>query len=106
MAKTFYIVDTTVKKDNKNPVLLFESTGALVKHLEGMCQRRFGMSRKQYMIEAESIGHSADEATGRAFYEQMEQYFNMGVIRNGKDPVKTNVFQADAFFKSKDVHGN
>jgi len=106
MTKTFYIVDTTVKKDNKNPVLLFESTAALVKHLEGMCQRRFGMTRKQYMIEAESIGHSADEATGQAFYEQMEQYFNMGVIRNGKDPVKTNVFQAEAFFKTKDVHGN
>ena len=106
MAKTYYVVDTTIKQNGKNPVVLFESTDGVVKYLEGMCQRKFNMTRKQYMNEAESIGHSADEATGRAFYEQMEQYFNTGVIRNGKDPVRTNVFQADAFLRTKDVHGN
>jgi len=58
------------------------------------------------MNEAESIGYSADEASGRAFYDQMEQYFNIGVIRKDSTPVKTNIFEAAAFLKGKDVHGD
>jgi hypothetical protein len=102
----YYVVDSTKKQGGKNPVMVFESIGGVVKYLEGMCQRKFGMTRIQYMNEAESIGHSADEATGRAFYDQMEQYFNVGVIRNDSTPVKTNIFEAAAFLRSKDVHGN
>ena len=102
----YYVVDSTKKQGNKNPVTIFESIDGVVKCLEGMCQRKFNMTRKQYMNEAESIGHSADEATGRAFYDQMEQYFNVGVIRNDSTPVKTNIFEAAAFLRSKDVHGN
>jgi hypothetical protein len=36
----------------------------------------------------------------------MEQYFNIGVIRKDSTPVKTNIFQAAAFLRDKDVHGN
>lgn len=102
----YYVVDSTKKQGNKNPVLVFESIDGVVKYLEGMCQRHFGKTRAQYMNEAESVGHSADEATGRAFYDQMEQYFNIGVIRGNSTPVKTNIFEAAAFLKGKDVHGN
>lgn len=102
----YYIVDSTTKQNGKNPVMVFETIGGVIKHLEGMCQKKFNMTRKQYMNEAESIGHSADEATGRAFYEQMEQYFNIGVIRKDSTPVKTNIFEAAAFLRGKDVHGN
>lgn len=102
----YYIVDSTVRQGNKNPVMLFESVGGTVKYLEGMCQRKFNMTRQQYMNEAETIGHSADEQTGRAFYEQMEQYFNIGVIRKDSTPIKTNIFDATAFLRGKDVHGN
>lgn len=105
MAK-YYVVDSTKKQGNKNPVIIFETIDGVVKYLEGMCQRKFNMTRQQYMNEAESIGHSADEATGRAFYDQMEQYFNVGVIRNDSSPVKTNIFEAAAFLRGKDVHGN
>jgi hypothetical protein len=36
----------------------------------------------------------------------MEQYFNIGVIRKDSSPVKCNIFEADRFIRSKDVHGN
>ncbi len=104
--KHYYVVDITIKKDNKNPVIMFETIPGVVKYLEGMCQRQFKKTRAQYMNDVESIGHGADEPTGRSFYDQMEQYFNMGVIRDGKHPIKTNIFQADAFLKSKGEHGN
>lgn len=105
MAK-YYVVDSTKKQGGKNPVLIFESINGVVKYLEGMCQRHFKKTRTEYMNDVESIGHGADEATGRAFYDQMEQYFNVGVIRGDSTPVKTNIFEAAAFLKNKDVHGN
>jgi hypothetical protein len=36
----------------------------------------------------------------------MEQYFNIGVIRKDSTPVKTNIFQAEAFLRDKAVHGD
>lgn len=106
MAK-YYIVDSTIKTAKKqNPVMIFDSIPSVIRHLEGMCLRQFNLTRKQYMFEVESLGHGADEQTGRAFYDQMEQYFNIGVIRDGKEPVKTNIFQADSFLRDREVHGN
>jgi hypothetical protein len=102
----YYVVDSTIKQGNKNPVYIFETTDGVVKHLEGMCQRHFKQTRKQYMEHAESVGHSSDEISGRAFYDQMEQYFNMGVIRGDSTPVKTNIFEAKAFLKNKEAHGD
>jgi hypothetical protein len=102
----YYIVDSTVKQNGKNPVMLFESIPSAIKYMEQMCERQFKLSRADYMNRAESVGHSADEPTGRAFYEMMEQYFNIGVIRKDSSPVKCNIFEADRFIRSKDVHGN
>ena len=102
----YYIVDSTKRQEKRDPVLIFQNISSVVKYLEGMCQRQFGKTRAQYMNDAESIGHSADETTGRAFYDQMEQYFNVGVIRGDSSPVKTNIFEAAAFLRNKDVHGN
>ena len=104
--RKYYVVDSTIKQGSKNPVYLFESTDGVVKHLEGMCQRQFGQTRQQYMNHAESVGHSADEPSGRSFYDQMEQYFNIGVIRGDSTPVKTNIFQAEIFLKNKEVNGD
>lgn len=102
----YYIIDSTLRQNGKNPVVLFDTIPSLISYLETMCQRQFRMSRVKYMNHVESIGHSADEPTGRAFYDLMEQYFNMGVIRSGNTPIKTNIFEASAFSKTKDVHGN
>lgn len=102
----YYVVDSTKKQNGKNPVIVFENINGVVKYLEGMCMRHFKKTRAHYMNDAESVGHSADESTGRAFYDQMEQYFNVGVIRKDSIPIKTNIFEAAAFLKSKNVHGN
>jgi hypothetical protein len=102
----YYIVDSTQKQNGKNPVFLFEEKGAVLNHLESMCQRQFKQTRKQHMQHCEDLGFGSDEATGQAFYNQMEQYFNIGVIRGNSTPVKCNIFQADSFKNSKDVHGN
>jgi hypothetical protein len=102
----YYVIDTTVKKGGKNPVLLFENVPSVVKHLEGMCQRQLGQTRKQYMLNVESIGHGGDEQTGRAFFEQMEQYFTMGIVRSDSRPIKCNIFEANASALTKDVHGD
>lgn len=103
----YYVVDSTTKKNNQNPVVLFNTTEGVVKYLEGMCQRQFNRTRTQYMQDVESIGHGADESTGQSFYEQMEQYFNTGVIRGGDSaPIRTNIFQASAFSKTKNERGN
>ena len=74
----YYIVDSTIKNNGKNPVLLFNSIDSVVHHLEAMCQRHFKQDRKTFMNNVESLGFGADEQTGRAFYDQMEQYFNVG----------------------------
>jgi pantothenate kinase len=102
----YYIIDSTIKNNGKNPVLLFNSIDSVVHHLEAMCQRHFKQDRKTFMNNVESLGFGADEQTGRSFYDQMEQYFNIGVIRKDSTPVKTNIFQAEAFLRDKDVHGN
>ena len=102
----YYIIDTTVKKGGKNPVLLFENVPSVVKHLEGMCQRQHRQSRRDYMLAVESIGHGGDEPTGRAFYEQMEQYFTMGIVRSDSRPIRCNIFEANASALTKDVSGD
>lgn len=102
----YYVVDSTIKKNGKNPVLIFSHVPDVVRQLEQMCIRRFGVTRKQYMRNVEELGHGADEQTGRAFYDQMEQYFNIGAIRADSVPVKTNIFQAEAFQRDKSVHGD
>jgi hypothetical protein len=102
----YYIVDSTKRQNNKNPVILFETTDGVIKYLEGMCLRKFKQNRKQYMDNVESLGFGSDDPAGRNFYEQMTQYFNAGVVRSDSNPVQCNIFDAEKFLKSKDVHGN
>lgn len=102
----FYIVDSTVSKNKQNPVYIFNSVEATLVHLENMCKRKFNMTRVEYMFEASQLGHSDDEPTGRAFFELMEQYFNIGVIRGDSTPIKCNIFEADRFLRLREVHGN
>lgn len=102
----YYVIDSTINKAGKNPVVLFDNIPSVISHLESMCKRHFKQTRSEFMFNVESLGHGADEQTGRSFYDQMEQYFNIGVLRKDSVPIKTNIFQADAFQKAKSVHGN
>jgi len=102
----YYIIDTTKKQNGKNPVVMFENTNGVIKYLEGMCERQLKVTRGQYMLNCESLGFGGDEQTGRSFYEQMEQYFTIGVVRNDSKPIKCNIFEAERFLKYKDAHGD
>jgi hypothetical protein len=103
---TYYIIDTTVKTDGKNPVLFFTEIPSVISHLEKMCRRQLGQTRGDYMLNCESLGHGGDEQTGRAFYDQMEQYFTVGIVRNDSKPIKCNIFEANTNFRLRDVHGD
>lgn len=102
----FYIVDTSAAKGGKSPVVMFDTTDGLISYLASVVQRRFGQTRKQYMQSVAELGFGDDDQAGISFFSQMEQYFNMGVIRKDSVPVRCNVFDADKFSKSHDVHGN
>jgi hypothetical protein len=102
----YYVVDTSKASSGKSPVILFETTEGVITYLEGSCQRRFGQSRTQFMQSVNELGFGDDDAPGRNFFEQMEQYFQMGVIRGDSVPIKCNIFEAEKFSKVKDVHGN
>jgi hypothetical protein len=105
MAK-YYIIDSTKRENKQNPVMVFKTTDGVVKYLEEMCLRKFKKTRKQYMENVEGLGFGSDDASGRNFYEQMAQYFNIGSIRTDSVPIQCNIFDADKFHKTKDVHGD
>ena len=102
----YYIIDITKKVGNKNPVVIFDNIPATIEYLGGMCLRQFKMTRGQYMTNTESLGFGGDEQTGRAFYEQMEQYFTIGIIRGDSTPIKCNIFEAVRFHKEKEGYGD
>lgn len=102
----YYIIDTTKRQGGKAPVMVFNTTDGIIKYLEGMCERHLKQTRKQYMFAASEIGHGDDDSLGRGFVEQMEQYFNMGVIRKDSVPVRCNIFQAAQFLKIKPTQGD
>ena len=91
---TYYIVDSTIKKNKQNPVMIFNNLPALVGYLETMCKRRFNQTRAEYMFHCSELGFGEDDSAGRSFYEQLEQYFDMGIIRKDSIPVKCNIFNA------------
>jgi hypothetical protein len=102
----YYIVDSTKNQNGKNPVVLFETIECVVNYLDGMCHRKFQQTRKSYMENAESLGFGGDETTGRAFYEQMSQYFNIGMIRSDSVPIRCNIFEANYYGTRRSAHGD
>jgi hypothetical protein len=106
MSNTYYIIDSTAKQNGKSPVILFNTTAGVITRLEEMCKKKFGKSRKDYMYSVSELGFGEDDGEGQSFFEQMEQYFNMGVIRNDSVPMKCNIFQAKQFAKGKAEYGN
>ena len=97
----FYIVDTTQLNElHQNPVVTFKHRDSVVKYLEGMCGRQFKMTRPQYMQHQADLGVGEDDEYGRAFYEAMTEYFNIGIIRSDK-PIKCNIFDATLYSKDQ-----
>lgn len=92
-----------MRKNRKTPVVVFNNLPSFITYLEGMCKRKFNQTRAEYMFHCFELGFGDDESTGRSFFEQLEQYFDMGVIRSDSVPVKCNVFEALKSFKERDL---
>lgn len=93
MAKTqYYVVDSTKSQNGQNPCIIFETIPGLITYLEGMCQRGFNKTRAKLMESAADTGLYMDDSDGRAFYELMCEYFNIGVIR-GNSPARRHIFE-------------
>ena len=95
-----YITDTTLKpvKD-----VLFNDYNSAVKYLEGVSQRAFGQSRKDYMILLESCGHGEDDRGSVAFVRAMAERINIGIIREGR---KMRCDITAAFMYNKPEYGS
>ena len=76
-----YITDTTLKPSQDK---VFNDYPSAVKYLEGMSQRAFGQTRKDYMLLLESVGHGEDDPMSVTFVRSMSERFNVGVIREGR----------------------
>ena len=89
----YYIQDTTINKE-----VQFNTYNEVIKHLEGTCQRKFKQSRKDYMNDMQSLGHSEDGRDGTSFCRLMAEQFNIGVIReHGK--MRTDITTVERYNK-------
>lgn len=106
MAKIkYYIVDSTKSSNGQSPCLLFDTVEQVISYLEGMCLRAFKKTRSKLMESAADTGLYFDDSEGRAFYELMLEYFNIGYIV-GNSPARKNIFEARYNEKFRDEHGD
>lgn len=106
MAKIqYYVVDTTKTQNGQAPFILFETIDGLVRYLEGMCQRAFHKTRAKLMESAADTGLAEDDQRGRAFYELLTEYFNIGYIK-GNSPTRKHIFEAEYNEKYREEHGD
>ena len=89
----YYIVDSTRTENGKAPCFIFETIEGLIVYLEGMCVRGFQKTRSKLMESAADTGLAEDDREGRAFYELMSEYFNIGYVKNNS-PARKHIFEA------------
>jgi len=97
----YYLVDTTIS----NSPLFFESLDSVVRHLEGSVKRKFGITRKEYMNNLIDLGYGYDDEHGSTFASSLSEYFNMGVVRDGRS-VRTNIHEATQHSKYRKESGD
>jgi hypothetical protein len=90
-----YITDTTLKPVQDK---VFTDYNLAVKYLEGISQRAFGQSRKDYMILLESCGHGDDDRGSVTFVRAMAERIEIGIIRDGRK-MRCDITAAFAFNK-------
>lgn len=95
-----YITDTTIKPAQDK---LFDNYSNAVRYLEGVAQRAFGQSRRDYMLMLESMGHGSDDTSSVNFVRAMSERFNIGLIREGR---KMRCDITSAFVFNKPEYGS
>jgi hypothetical protein len=101
----FYIADSTQRKNGRSPVFIYDTIPELIKHLEGACHRYFGKPRHYVMTSAADTGLMEDDRQGRAFYELMTEYFDIGYVKN-KNLVRKHIFEAQYLSERRDEMGD
>ncbi len=95
----YYVVDTTLQIPNK--IQEFNTYPEIVYYLEGMCQRRYGQTRKERMIVLEEVGHGHDDNQAVNFVRGMAEEFSMGVVREDRyvrcDITNVALYQKEEF---------
>ena len=89
----YYVEDETNKK---SPVTYFTTLSEVVKHLEGSCKRKTGMSRKNYMQNLVDLGHPLDDDGSIAFISAMSEIFDIGIVKENHR-VRSNIVEATRF---------
>lgn len=81
MNVTFYVKDTTTR-----PAIIrhFNNYPEFVSHLDVMCQKVNGQTKKQRIQLLEEIGYGADDYNFTLFIRSMQEQFEVGVIRDGR----------------------
>ncbi len=78
----FYIIDTTLKPAQQK---LFQTYPGVIKYLEGMSIRAFGQNLRDRQILLEETGHGADDKNSTLFVRSMQEQFDIGVVRDGRN---------------------
>jgi hypothetical protein len=92
----FYVKDGNLSKS-------FDSIPEVITFLEKVVEYKTGLKRPDWMQRMFELGHGVDDNTGRNFVDSLQEYVEVGVLRNNK-PVRCNIFEAVVFKKPE--HGN
>ena len=98
----YYIQDTTLPQPQQ--LVIAKSIDAVVKHLEGTVQRKFRLTRKQYMENLIDLGYGYDDNEGETFTQAMAEHFNIGVCQDNRF-IRTSVHAARRNERNKTEYG-
>jgi len=78
---TIYINDTTIVP---NKIVTFNSIQAAINHLQEMAKRTQQRSRKNIMLEMESLGYGGEDRDSINFIRAMSMKFDIGVVKDNR----------------------
>lgn len=97
----YYIADITIR----NEPFIYDTIDEVVKHLEGTVQRKFRLTKKQYLDNLFSLGYGLDNDEGALFVSSMAEHFNIGVKESNRY-IRTNIHEANRNKKYMAEYGN
>lgn len=103
-----YFIEDPTKIDpitGKPPYIATGNTvKALMKYLEGICQRMFNMTREQFIVDrSDYIGYT--DNSDEVFYDLMKRHVKMGVWKMDRY-VESNVLQQEKYSSKRDEYGD
>ena len=102
-----YLFDPTRrnKVSKKDAYYTYQNPREVVLHLEDIAPRLLGKSRHELMVDAADLGFGEDDREGKAFFDLMTEYVNMGIVRQDGKPVRCNIFTVRTY-EGKSEYGD